>query len=459
MSLLRHLLPLLPPSPRILDACCGTGHVGLALAHLLPHASLTLVDRSPRALAIARARARDAGLANVAFVESAVEHLAPGFDALVALHACGGASDVCLAKAVAARAVACVIPCCTGGSVTLRGRVTGRAREARVRDPRREGCDVEWGLARSDAFRAALGRSEYEELARCADGVEPIGALAKALLEMDRVTWVRECGRECWLGKVGGGVKDDVIVVAPREGGVWKRDLVAGGGGDEFLEGRMEAVKRVLTEVVIGKGERFVAGGGRSARKVVHGAADALGLAHWSEGRGKDRVVMVAPGKSLGNEEEDGGGEIYYRGYIGACSTTMSNLARTLLKHVPEEYVAQKESVRGTEHHITLFNAREVRALSRELLTLATESLRGTEIVVHGVGRVSSSTGWEARDECTEEAYYIVLDWPALQTLRESHGLARLDAHITLGFRTADIHDVAKNLSSVVVQHKTRFTF
>ena len=42
------------PSPRVLDLCCGSGCIGLAIAHQLPDAHVTLADISRPALAVAK---------------------------------------------------------------------------------------------------------------------------------------------------------------------------------------------------------------------------------------------------------------------------------------------------------------------------------------------------------------------------------------------------------------------
>ncbi|MCD8049956.1 MAG: peptide chain release factor N(5)-glutamine methyltransferase [Clostridia bacterium] len=40
-------------SPRILDLCCGTGCIGISLAHFIPQSNVTMLDVSPEALEIA----------------------------------------------------------------------------------------------------------------------------------------------------------------------------------------------------------------------------------------------------------------------------------------------------------------------------------------------------------------------------------------------------------------------
>jgi len=78
-----------PASPRLLDLCCGSGAVALALACALPRASLFASDISPEALAFSKANASGAGMGErVEFREG--DLFAPwgtefqeGFDAVV----------------------------------------------------------------------------------------------------------------------------------------------------------------------------------------------------------------------------------------------------------------------------------------------------------------------------------------------------------------------------------------
>jgi len=74
------------PGMRVLDLGCGAGDVAFVAAGLVgPDGSVVGVDRSPDALARARLRAGQRGLAQVQFVEGDVNEPAPGgpFDAIV----------------------------------------------------------------------------------------------------------------------------------------------------------------------------------------------------------------------------------------------------------------------------------------------------------------------------------------------------------------------------------------
>ena len=74
------------PGLRVLDLGCGAGDVSFVAADLVgPGGSVVGVDRSPGALARARLRAGQRGLAQVRFVQGDLEDPAPGgpFDAIV----------------------------------------------------------------------------------------------------------------------------------------------------------------------------------------------------------------------------------------------------------------------------------------------------------------------------------------------------------------------------------------
>jgi ubiquinone/menaquinone biosynthesis C-methylase UbiE len=67
----------LQPGMRVLDIGCGTGDVSLLAAELVgPSGAVVGIDRSPAALALARDRARAAGLRSVTFHQAAAEEYA-----------------------------------------------------------------------------------------------------------------------------------------------------------------------------------------------------------------------------------------------------------------------------------------------------------------------------------------------------------------------------------------------
>uniref|UniRef100_A0A0D3JIL2 Methyltransferase domain-containing protein n=2 Tax=Emiliania huxleyi TaxID=2903 RepID=A0A0D3JIL2_EMIH1 len=80
----------------LVDFAGGCGPLGLPLAAMLPHCTVTIVELKARSLEIARGRAAAAGLTNVRFVCGDLGAFHEPFDVGLALHACGTASDLVL---------------------------------------------------------------------------------------------------------------------------------------------------------------------------------------------------------------------------------------------------------------------------------------------------------------------------------------------------------------------------
>ncbi len=68
--LIKQLKPLETSSLRILDLCCGTGCIGLALAYHLPDSTVIGIDINPEAIALAQKNKQVCGLENIQFIES-----------------------------------------------------------------------------------------------------------------------------------------------------------------------------------------------------------------------------------------------------------------------------------------------------------------------------------------------------------------------------------------------------
>ena len=63
-------------------------------------------------------------------------------------------------------------------------------------------------------------------------------------------------------------------------------------------------------------------------------------------------------------------------------------------------------------------------------------------------GPVEIGLGRAAQDG--HEAYFRVVQWPEANRLRTQLGLQPADFHITVGFRTQDIHGVKKDWTTLV---------
>jgi hypothetical protein len=128
--------------PVIVDAGCSTGSLVLPLAHAFPEAHFVGIDVKASSLALLRDRAAAAGLSDrISTWEGRIEEYDGPCDALVSLHACGGASDAALMLAAERApqghraAPFAVSPCCVGalpfGNLSLGGKKGGsHARQA-----------------------------------------------------------------------------------------------------------------------------------------------------------------------------------------------------------------------------------------------------------------------------------------------------------------------------------------
>ena len=105
----------------IVDAGCSTGSLILPLAHAFPEARFVGIDVKASSLLMLRERAAAAGIeARVSTWEGRIEEYDGPCDAVVSLHACGGASDAALQLAARSAptgrraAPFAVSPCCVG---------------------------------------------------------------------------------------------------------------------------------------------------------------------------------------------------------------------------------------------------------------------------------------------------------------------------------------------------------
>ncbi len=121
-ALLDELARVVAPGRLVVDAAAGKAYVGLLAAALLGVDRLRVIERDPARAALGReAAARLPRPAAVEIVEADVADAAAWPDApdvVVALHACGAASDAILERAVAAWARwILLVPCCYAAAV------------------------------------------------------------------------------------------------------------------------------------------------------------------------------------------------------------------------------------------------------------------------------------------------------------------------------------------------------
>jgi hypothetical protein len=111
----------------LVDAAAGKASVGLVAAELLPIGALTVLERDPQRVEACRAAQRRLTRpipTDVRHADVAAEKAWPDApDAVVALHACGPATDIVLDRAIRSRArFIHVVPCCYGDAIPFAAR-------------------------------------------------------------------------------------------------------------------------------------------------------------------------------------------------------------------------------------------------------------------------------------------------------------------------------------------------
>lgn len=480
----------------IYDFCGGCGHIGIAVAAFFPEVHVLIVDRTEKALLIAKSRCRAAELSNIDTLHCKVENLptnSASFDIAIALHACGPASDAVLSQASRCSASVIVVPCCVGAvcnaDVRMRPGIVFDCNSTPSKDVAHP--------ARSSTFASALNSSDYALLARAADfGEENVlkrdqwRGVAKALVEHDRLLALREAGYDytylvkmrpvhctpkndvliAWCGTSSSTSKKDI----PENGQVeepWPIDHVSNGVFFDLVDSSVlnglgdedvSAVEDALQKAVCVPGSvgfyESASGIGPRARKVIHAVAHSLALTHKSVGKGTDRRVVV---------KRNDNWPLYFEHYVGIGGPFIDAVARDILASgiVPKAFADRRDFVRGRAHHITLVGPTEISKLPLEMksnrdvcLENFNCALFGTSFDVVGVGKVqrrAKATSGRCPSICdfdpiTEEAYFAIVEWPDAQTYRRKLGLPLANFHITLGFRDRDIHDIAKDISTIV---------
>ena len=164
----------------VVDFCSGGGHVGVALAYLLPKCRIYLIENKSESLFKARERVQLLGLRNVWFYQCNLDQFSGKFDLGVALHACGGATDLVIEKCLGANASIVAVPCCYGS----------------IGNKEPNHC----------TWKTVLDEYEdlsYEELCRLADRNEnPEGDFCMECVDTDRAHRIREDGYEVELTKL-----------------------------------------------------------------------------------------------------------------------------------------------------------------------------------------------------------------------------------------------------------------
>ncbi|KAK3253455.1 hypothetical protein CYMTET_37296, partial [Cymbomonas tetramitiformis] len=189
------------------DFGSGSGNLALPLSYLLPQCTFLCLDIKSRAIDLLNERAAAADLTNIYAYVGTIQEFEQPFDACLALHVCGAATDYAMMKAVERRVPYVMSPCCIG---KLHRTVHGRGLDLVNLDPAASGEKSLRGMQvrypRSRWMRRLVAADEFVSLAAAADysghsGVSGYDAnseegriprFAKAAVEADRNASARE---------------------------------------------------------------------------------------------------------------------------------------------------------------------------------------------------------------------------------------------------------------------------
>ncbi|XP_055383768.1 glutathione S-transferase C-terminal domain-containing protein homolog [Condylostylus longicornis] len=108
------VMSLAKKNETIVDFCCGSGHLGIILAALLPDCRIIFLESKQFSLLAIKERAMRLNLKNCLFYQSNIDYFVGKFDFGISLHGCGTATDIVLHKCLQKRAKFICCPCCYG---------------------------------------------------------------------------------------------------------------------------------------------------------------------------------------------------------------------------------------------------------------------------------------------------------------------------------------------------------
>lgn len=186
-------------------------------------------------------------------------------------------------------------------------------------------------------------------------------------------------------------------------------------------------------------------------------------MTHDSQGKGPNRHIVVSNEKPKDNQTTQSEGfteYLFFTGYIGLKGSTVEYSANRWKHKVDEDYIKKREQRDGEHHHITLVNKKELESIVEKLKI--EDSVKYSSInFKHIASTLMKDISNQVKNDWIEkglgklvdqdnEAFFVVVSWESLNNWRKARGLAPRDFHITLGFKTADIHDKPKDESSLI---------
>lgn len=353
-SLLACVFALLPSQAvpfTIVDFGGGSGHVAIPLALVLPQCRVIVVDLGLRSLQLLHSKARacmeasdeasqhddDAPIANQ-LATTAIPNLftfygplqsfSDSFDMGIALHLCGEATDAALRLCTSHHAMIVACPCCVGKLNRFRKnpyiwQATGSNTHS-IHYPQSQ--IFQQHLQPQSLWNALAQAADYSSASECRGHRNAARRCAKALVEMDRCLWLHEQNYATTMTRIvpwEATPKNDILVAWPQSHPSliatktdmdcmralhYAMDHVFGasrGSGAEVAASITSDWSYEDEVVMRQKLDEFCKNSAmelyfpppmtRGERKLVHGVAEEMGLAHWCVGeKSSEKTVAVA---------------------------------------------------------------------------------------------------------------------------------------------------------------------
>jgi len=150
-----------------------------------------------------------------------------------------------------------------------------------------------------------------------------------------------------------------------------------------------------------------------------------------------------------------------------AVAQAQKDLAQIAGEDVAQEMIKAKKARDGASNHMTIFTPKETSKILKGLIAEIQKEQEGLpkseakyparEELQGRLQRAAQQGDWKSlgighAQKGSNEAYFMVIDWPGGRTLRKEFGLPEggHDFHVTLGFKGGDVHGVPKDKRTLV---------
>lgn len=191
-SLAREVIGMARTGDRIVDFCSGAGHLGILLAHKLPHCIVYLLENKEESLTRAKVRVEQLQLTNVRLFQCNLDYFTGPFEIGVSLHACGVATDIVLMHCLNRKARFVCCPCCYGGCHQM----------PHITYPRSE-CFRQHDITAQDFMYIAHCADQAHDLTKTDNAAKSVqGQLCMDIVDTDRKLYAEECGYTVTLSRL-----------------------------------------------------------------------------------------------------------------------------------------------------------------------------------------------------------------------------------------------------------------